>query len=171
MSSVVNSLYVGLPGTSCLVIFVKNRPFALGILGIMPFIAFGAYMEEKMWMGEDEGDIEDTKVDEKSAAGIVVESLLNIKTVASLTLEKSRCHEFTAAMKREDPTPFRTNTIKGGAAGVGQLCQYWGISFMMWWGGWLIYNHPNLYSFRDFNISMWAVFFGLSGLGVAMQVS
>ena len=159
-----------------MVIFGNNRPFALGILGIMPFIAFGAYMEEKMWMGEDEGDVEDTKVDEKSAAGIVVESLLNIKTVASLTLEKARCQEFTSAMKREDPTPFRTNTIKGGAAGVGQLCQYWGIAFMMWWGGWLLSNDPypfrdQPYSFRDFNISMWAVFFGLSGLGVAMQVS
>ena len=37
-------------------------------------------------------------------------------------------------------------------------------------GGWLIWNHPNLYSFRDFNISMFSLLYGISGMAVAMQV-
>ena len=162
----LSSVLVGL-----VISFVLMWPFAAGVLLIMPFMAFGAEMEMRMYLGEDEGDIEDEKVDEKSAAGIVIESLLNIKTVASLALEPSRIQEFSAALKREDPTPFKSNTIKGGAAGLGQLFQMWGFGAMMWWGGFLIYKYPNAYSFRDFNISMFALMYGLSGMSVAMQVS
>jgi ATP-binding cassette subfamily B (MDR/TAP) protein 1 len=86
-------------------------------------MAFGAMMEMKMYMGEDEGDVDDTNVNIKSAAGIVIESLLNIRTVASLTLEKIRLEEFTDAMKRENPSPFKTNLIKGSSSGLGQICQ------------------------------------------------
>merc|ERR1712100_1010817 len=88
---------------------------------------------------------------------------------ASLTLEKSRCQEFIAAMRREEPTPLRSNFIKGSASGLGQLCQYWTIALLFWWGGWLINNHPRLFSFRDFNISMWSLLYGVSGMSVAMQ--
>ena len=88
------------------------RPFALLTLGTMPFMSFGAAVEMQMYMGDDEGDTNVEDIDKTSAAGIVVESLLNIRTVASLTLEKRRCKEFVDALHREDPTPFRTNAIK-----------------------------------------------------------
>jgi ATP-binding cassette subfamily B (MDR/TAP) protein 1 len=132
-------------------------------------MAFGAEMEMRMYMGEDEADESADKVGTKSAAGIVIESLLNIRTVASLTLEKSRRQEFVEAMRREDPTPFRTNLIKGSTSGLGQICQLWGIALMFWWGGWLLFNHPRLFTFRDLNISMWSLLYGISGMSVAMQ--
>jgi ATP-binding cassette subfamily B (MDR/TAP) protein 1 len=150
--------------------FLLVRPFALVTLGILPFMAFGAEAEMQMYMGADEGDAHET-IDKKSAGGIVVESLLNIRTVASLTLEKTRCKEFVDALHQEDPTPFRTNAVKGSTSGLGQLFQMWGIALMFWWGGWLLFNYSNQFSFRDFNISMFSLLYGISGMGMAMQVS
>ena len=106
----------------CCVFF--SGPFALLALGTIPVMSFGAEAEMQMYMGDDEGDIIQVEdIDKTSAAGIVVESLLNIRTVASLTLEKRRSREFVEALHREDPTPFRTNAIKGSTSGAGQLIQ------------------------------------------------
>jgi len=160
----LSSIFVGL-----VVSFVYMWPFALATLGVLPFMAFGSMMEMKMYLGEDEGDIEDANIDFKSAAGIVIESLLNIRTVASLTLEKNRLEEFIKAMKRENPKPLKTNIIKATSSGLGQICQLWSFGLLFWWGGWLIFNHPNLYTFLDLNISMFALLYGLSGMSIAFQ--
>ena len=136
-------------------------------LGIIPFMAFGAAAEMKLYMGEDEADTE--KYEENSSGGIVVESLLNIRTVASLTIEQERLEEFREALHAEDPTPVRTNLIKGSSSGFGQFTQMWGVALMFWWGGWLLYNHPNFFTFRDFLISMFSLLFSISGVGFAMQ--
>jgi hypothetical protein len=87
------------------------RPFALLILAILPFMAFGAETEMKMYYGEDE-------VDEKHAGpncpgGIVIESLSNIRTIASLTLESARVDTYIHALERENPHPLRTLIVKG----------------------------------------------------------
>jgi hypothetical protein len=68
-------------------------------------------MEMKMYMGEDEGD--DEHIDEHSPGGIVIETLSNIRTVASLTLEEKLATEYLQALVDEDPRPMRTNAIKG----------------------------------------------------------
>lgn len=39
----------------------------------------------------------------------------------------------------------------------------------LWWGGYLIFTHPNLYVFNDFLISNFAILFSLFGLGAAFQ--
>jgi hypothetical protein len=113
----------------------SSRPFALLTLGILPFMVsaycsfwatsilipchsqrltlqgFGAEMEMKMYMGDDEGD--DEHIDEHSPGGIVIETLSNIRTVASLTLEEKRAAEYFQALVDEDPRPIRTNAVKG----------------------------------------------------------
>jgi len=68
-------------------------------------------MEMQMYMGEDEGDIED--VDENSSGGVVIETLSNIRTVASLTLEEERATRYARALEKEDPHPIKSNMIKG----------------------------------------------------------
>jgi hypothetical protein len=73
--------------------------------------AFGAEMEMKMYMGDDEGD--DAHLDEHSPGGIVIETLSNIRTVASLTLEEKRAADYLQALKDDDPRPVRTNMVKG----------------------------------------------------------
>ena len=40
---------------------------------------------------------------------------------------------------------------------------------MFWWGGYILVLHPTLFDFKDLNISMFALLFGLSGFGAAVQ--
>lgn len=72
----------------------------------------------RTYLGEDEG--EDSTIDEHSPGGIVLESLTNIRTVASLTLEAERCDEYAMALKAENSHPIRNNLVKGSLSGVGQ---------------------------------------------------
>ncbi|CAJ1951172.1 unnamed protein product [Cylindrotheca closterium] len=160
----LSSIFVGI-----FISFFYMWPMALMTFAILPFLAFGAEMEMRQWTGEDEGENSSDKIDEKSAAGIVIESLLNIRTVASLALEERRRAEFAAAIRRENPTPVKTNMVKASMSGFGQVFQMWGIALLFWWGGYLIYNHPSLFSFRDMNIAMWSMMYGISGMSVAMQ--
>jgi ATP-binding cassette subfamily B (MDR/TAP) protein 1 len=150
-----------------IVSFVYMWPFALVALGILPFMAFGAEAEMQMYMGEDEADVD--QYEEHSSGGIVVESLLNIRTVASLTIEEERISDFKQALVDENPHPIRTNLVKGSSSGLGQFVQMWGIALMFWWGGWLLFNYPNQYDFRAYLISMFSLLFSLNGMGLAMQ--
>jgi hypothetical protein len=131
-------------------------------------MGFGAEMEMRMYVtGEDEGD--DALEEEHSPGGIVIESLLNIRTVASLTMEESKLREYNEALRAEDPTPMKTNFVKGSGFGLGQLFQMWGIALMFWFGAWLLHNNPDKYEFRDFIIAMFALFFSLYGLTLAFE--
>lgn len=86
-------------------------------------MGFGAEVEMRMMMGEDHTE---TKDDENSPGGIVVETLVNIRTVASLTIENKRSKEYWAALEAEDPTPLRSTLKKGSTAGLGFFIQCWG---------------------------------------------
>ena len=118
-----------------------------------------------MYMGEDETNDED----EKSSGIIVIESLTKIRTVASLSLEANRSDQYAKALQREDPTPLWTNLKKGASTGLGPLFQEWSFALLFWWGSWLVANHPNLYSNRGFIMSMFSLFFSLSGMAAATQ--
>jgi ATP-binding cassette subfamily B (MDR/TAP) protein 1 len=147
--------------------FVMMWPFAAMTLLILPFLSFGAYMEMKMYMGEDEG-AEAPKEGEDSAGAIVVETLLSIRTVASLAIQKMRAEEYENALKREDPVSVKTNLLKGAATGLGFLVQLWGMGFMFWWGGWVLQNYGN-FTYRQYLISMFSLLFSLSGMSVAFM--
>uniref|UniRef100_A0A7R9WUT7 ABC transmembrane type-1 domain-containing protein n=1 Tax=Craspedostauros australis TaxID=1486917 RepID=A0A7R9WUT7_9STRA len=146
---------------------LTNRPFALMTLAILPFMAFGAEAEMAMYLGEDEGD--ESAFDENSSGGIVVEALMNIRTVASLVVEKDRHEHYATALEHELPNEFAKNFVKGSTAGLGQFVQMWGMALMFWWGGWLLNNYSGTFELRDFLISMFTFLFSLSGLSFAMQ--
>jgi ABC-type multidrug transport system fused ATPase/permease subunit len=57
----------------------------------------------------------------------------------------------------------------GGSAGLGQFVQMWGMALMFYFGGWLLQRYPDKYSFRDYLISMFSLFFSLYGLAIASQ--
>mmetsp|Transcript_32142 Transcript_32142/g.75589 ORF Transcript_32142/g.75589 Transcript_32142/m.75589 type:complete len:155 (+) Transcript_32142:4074-4538(+) len=118
-----------------------------------------------MYMGEDM----DTGEDEKSSGVIVIESLSNIRTVASLSLEDVRSEQYAEALHKEEPTPFKSNCAKGAWIGIGPLCQQLSFALLFWWGGWLIGKFPKLYSSRGFLISMFSLLFSLSGMAAAAQ--
>lgn len=102
----------------------NTRPFALLTLGVLPFMSLGKALEIQTFMPQDEKEDEDPKAN--SSAGIVVESLSNIRTVAALTIEEERLEQFDEALVKEDPHPFRTNAIKGSTGGLSQIVQMWG---------------------------------------------
>ncbi len=137
-------------------------------LAILPFMGFGAHMEMKMYMGEDEG-AEAPKPGEEGPGAIVVETLLSIRTVASLTIEKMRSKEYADALEKENPAGVKTNILKGLATGVGFLFQLWGMGLMFWWGGFVMERWSDNFGYRGFLISMFAALFSLSGLSVAMM--
>jgi len=157
------SLLVGL-GLS----FAWMWPFALLTLAILPFMGFGAYMEMKMYIGEDES-VDAIMESENSSGGIVVETLMSIRTVAALSIEKMRANEYERAINLESPASLRSNALKGFASGLGVFVQFWGIALMFWWGGWLIINYPGSWSFRGYLISLNSLLFSLSGLSVAIM--
>ena len=88
-------------------------------------MSLGKALEIQTFMGEDAGK-EDEDPKANSSAGIVVESLSNIRTVAALTIEEERLDQFDEALKKEDPHPVRTNVIKGSTGGLSQIVQMWG---------------------------------------------
>jgi len=40
---------------------------------------------------------------------------------------------------------------------------------MFWWGAWLLSNYPDKFTYREYLISMFALFFSLYGLTLAAQ--
>eukprot|EP00594_Rhizosolenia_setigera_P019715 CAMPEP_0178968634 /NCGR_PEP_ID=MMETSP0789-20121207/18378_1 /TAXON_ID=3005 /ORGANISM="Rhizosolenia setigera, Strain CCMP 1694" /LENGTH=1391 /DNA_ID=CAMNT_0020654615 /DNA_START=25 /DNA_END=4196 /DNA_ORIENTATION=- len=165
----LSSLLVGL-----VLSFVYMWPFALGVLVIIPFMAFGAMVEMKLYMGEDDTDVKGKKEDKSLSGSILLETLLNITTVASLGMEKNRLLQYEEALQGEtNPSSKKSccvskeELLKAMTTGLGQLCQYIGMGLMFWWGGWLLYKMD--FTFRDFNIAMFGLLFSLSGTATAAQ--
>lgn len=146
--------------------FVYMWPFALVSLGTIPFMGFGAEMEMKMYMGEDE---EVVKEDEDGPGAIAIESLLNIRTVASLSLEEIRLNDYTKALEKKNPERLLTTAKKCSLVASGQFIQMWGCALMFWWGGYVLWKWPDSFTYRGFLISMFSLLFSLSGLGMAAQ--
>lgn len=80
-------------------------------------------MKIRFFLGED--GIESESQDENSPGGILIETLSNMRTVASLTLECKFAAEYEDALRQQDSRPLTTNLVKGGAAGTGQFVQLW----------------------------------------------
>lgn len=139
-------------------------PFALLVLAIIPFIAFVAKMRMASFMQPDE--IVTSDDDKKSPGGIVMETLLNMRTVASLTIEERRSKEYSDALRREDVNPIRTSLINGMMIGSVQLVQQFVMALMFFWGGWLLSSHPGIWSFRDFLVSIFSLLISISGSAV-----
>lgn len=159
----LSSVLVGL-----VVSFFYMWPFALVALGTIPFMGFGAEMEMKMYFDDVVSD-EDEKEDEDGPGAIATESLLNIRTIASLSLEKIRLKDYTDALIKKNPESLVTTFKKCSLVASGQFIQMWGIALMFWWGGYVLDRWEGAFTYRAFLISMFSLLFSLSGLGMAAQ--
>ena len=142
-------------------------PFALLALACVPLMAFGASMEMKKLLGEDLGTGQDDQ--ENSPGGIVVETLLNMRTVAALTLEQTRFEKYQKALARTNPNYVWTSFQSGFTSGLSMFIQQWVNALQFWWGGWLLVHYPDKFVLEDFLISNFALLFGMFGLGSAFQ--
>mmetsp|Transcript_8086 Transcript_8086/g.13654 ORF Transcript_8086/g.13654 Transcript_8086/m.13654 type:complete len:1525 (-) Transcript_8086:107-4681(-) len=143
-------------------------PFALLSIGIIPFMGFATAMEMKRFLGEDDGGAEDADGTD-SPGGIIVETLLNIRTVSALTLEEQRCKDYEAALAKVDGNVMKESAVSGSLSGLSIAIQQWVNALQFWWGGWLMYKYPDVFDFNSFLISMFALLFSLFALGAAAQ--
>jgi len=143
-------------------------PFALLSIAVIPFMGFATALEMKRFLGEDEGgDVVEDGTD--SPGGIIVETLLNIRTVSALTMEEQRFKDYEKALARSEGNLIPDSAITGSLAGLSVGIQQWVNALQFWWGGWLIFNYPDTFDFKDFLTSMFALLFSLFALGAAAQ--
>lgn len=143
-------------------------PFALLAIGCVPLMGFATSIEMKQLLGADEGDL-DAADGLGSPGGIVVETLLNIRTVSALTLENDRYNDYEKALLRSEPNVAKDSFMSGVTGGLSQFIQQWINGLQMWFGGYLLFTFPEDYGFKDFLIANFAVLFSLFGLGAAFQ--
>jgi len=156
----LSSVLVGL-----IISFVFMWPFAFLCLFSLPAMSFGAEAEMKIYYGEDEVH----KEDENSPGGIVVETLMNIRTIATLAIERQRSAEYKKALKEEEHGLIKPTILRSCTTGLGFAMQMWCMALWFWWGGFLLYRWPGVWSYRDFLISIFSLMFSLSGMAAAMM--
>lgn len=159
MSSVITGLTLS---------FIFMWPFALLAIGCIPMMGFATSMEMKQFLGEDQGDTESAE-GLNTPGGVIVETLLNIRTVSALTLEDKRFADYEKALLNAEPN-FKFDAFKSGlTSGLSMFIQQWINALQLWFGGYLLFTFPEDYGFKDFLISNFAVLFALFGLGAAFQ--
>ena len=133
-------------------------------------MGFATSIEMKQMLGEDEGT-GDNKDDDNnnSPGGVLVETLLNMRTVSALTLEQQRYNDYEKALILSEPNISSVLLTTGITGGISLFIQQWINALQLWFGGWLLWKFPEKYEFRDFLISNFAVLFALFGLGAAFQ--
>lgn len=119
-------------------------------------------------VGQDQGD-ENAADDKSSPGGVIVETLLNMRTVSALTLEKQRYKDYVDALENAEPNVVYDSFMSGVTGGLSVFIQQWINALQFWFGGYLLYNFPNDYVFKDFLIANFAILFSLFGLGTAFQ--
>merc|ERR1712187_756103 len=94
---------------------------------------------------------------------------LNVRTVAALTLEEQRFADYESALRKTEQNYVVASFTSGMTFGLSQFLQQWINALQLWWGGWLLNQSWNSYTFKDFLISNFALLFSLFGLGAAFQ--
>lgn len=124
----VSSLLIGL-----VVSFVFMWPFALLAICCIPIMGAATSLEMKKMLGEDEtgGNGQDEL---NSPGGIAVETLLNIRTVAALTLENERYKNYSDALELEQPHYVKDSLFGGFTSGLAVGIQQWVNALQLWWG-------------------------------------
>lgn len=154
--------------TGIVLSFVFMWPFALVCVGCIPFMGFSSLLRRKAMVGEDEGDgAADAKL--KSSGGIMVETLLNMRTVSALALEEKRFEAFQTAVQEAEKGALCECFSAGVVSGIGMFIQRFTNALLYFWGGYLLIHHPDQYGFHDFLIAQFAFLFSSFGLAAAFQ--
>ena len=146
--------------------FIYMWPLALMALLTLPLYTIGAIGEAKLFMGEDE-KVSTSDLPANSAGGIIVESLVSIKTIASLTLEDHRHKQYCEALSDEGQSYINDCMLLGFIGGFSTAIQFFSFGFYFWWDGTLIDKYH--YDYNDFLVSLFALIFSLSGMAIAMM--
>ena len=100
---------------NCILLFASPRPMALMALTFIPAMALSYFADSKIFQS-DLAQEESSRIPIDSASGFAIETLVNIKTVASLTLESERLEKYAAILKKEEPSIIKSSILKGVSA-------------------------------------------------------
>ena len=160
--------------TGVVLSFAFMWPLALLSLACIPLMGFATALELKRGLGQDEGQDENDsdgafeKDELNCPGGILVETLLNIRTVSALQLEDQRSKDFERAISVSQAHYVKDALVTGLTGGLSLSIQQWINALQLWFGGWVIFNNPGTFTVNDFLISMFAMLFSLFGLGSAL---
>jgi len=120
----------------------------------------------KTYLGEDTGakgknDGKDTP------GGVAIETLLNIRTVSALNMEQIRFNDYVKAINSMENNTLWACVKVGSLSGMSILIQQYVNALEFWWGGWLLINYPNHFSFQNFLVSMFSLLFALFAFGAS----
>lgn len=148
-------------------------PLALVTLFCLPLMALSIMLEiSKHLGGEQQGsdDIADL-VDSDSPDSIMVETLLNIRTVSIFTLETKRLEDYEDALEHgpsSEASSYKCDAlIQGVKSGISLLINMWVNALQLWFGGYLMYEYPDVFSYQDFVMAFFSIPFSLMGLKAA----
>jgi ATP-binding cassette, subfamily B (MDR/TAP), member 1 len=69
----------------------------------------------KRYLGEDEGNA-NAADNQNTPGGVIVETLLNMRTVSALTLEGQRYHDYERALQASEPN-YKSDVFTSGVTG------------------------------------------------------
>lgn len=163
--------------------------FALVAIGCIPILGFATSIEMKRFSGaddspstakgggsgkngsksgHDESD-ENSSNNNASPGGIIVETLLNMRTVSALAMERRRYEDYEEALAGSDPNYRLDAFVSGLTSGIAMFIQQWVNALLFWFGGWLLVRFPDVYKFSDYLVAQFSILFGIVGLGSAFQ--
>ena len=138
------------------VAFYFMWPVALLALGFIPVLGLAAKIRMgRMKVGAKEDDVSPDK--------IAIETLVDMRTVASLNIEEIKKKEYSAALKSKQPSFLNGACKSGSSGGFAQLAQFWSMGLLFWWGGYILSTYPDTWSYRDFLMAMFALLVSISG--------
>ena len=140
--------------------------FALVALALIPITGFATSMEMKTYLGEDLGG-KGTNDGKDTPGGIAIETLLNIRTVSALNMEKNRFDDYVRAIGLKENNSLWASVKVGFLSGLSILVQQYVNALEFWWGGWLLIHYPHRFTFQQFLISMFSLLFALFAFGAS----
>merc|ERR1712028_131716 len=105
------------------------------------------------------------EANEDSSGGIIVQTLMNMRTINAFNLERHVFEDYLELHDKEQGDTFWRSVKSGSASGYSMLIQQWVNALYFYWGGWLIHEYPKHYTFTDFVIAQFALLFALFALG------
>lgn len=133
---------------------------------LLHLLTYLAHREMKTYLGEDIGakgkdDGKDTP------GGIAIETLLNIRTVSALNMEKTRFDDYINAINASEKNTLWASVKVGSLSGFSILVQQYVNALEFFWGGWILIHYPDHFTFKDFLVSMFSLLFALFAFGAS----
>jgi len=146
--------------------FFFKPKFAILAFVLIPIRAFVATLEVRTYLGVDHGgkgvvDAKDTP------SGMAIETLLNIRTVSSLNLQKIRYDDYARVVCLNESRSLWACVKVGSLSGISILVQQCVTALEFWWGGWLLIHYPHRYSFQNFLVAAFSLLFALFAFGTS----